>query len=71
MLGIREYPTICDDTVFDTMAWYRNETPDSTAKQAWHFAESFHRGIEHRALEQKKWSETYGHLMATYSGDVE
>ena len=70
MIAIREYPTFYDETVFDTMAWYRGENPDCTAKEAWAFAQRFHRGGDHRAAEQKKWSETYGHLIPTYAEEA-
>ncbi len=69
MIGIRDYPLYFNDTVLDTMKWYRGENPDCTAREAWTFAQRFHRAGNHRAAERKKWSETYGHLIPSYENE--
>ena len=69
MIGVREYPMFFDESVFDTMAWYQSENPECTKREAWRFAESFHRGIAYREMKQKEWVKTYGHLLPTYGSD--
>ncbi len=60
---IRMYPLLVDESVLDTMEKYLAENPDCSHKDAWRFAESFHRGIEYRKQEQKRWSEANGKLL--------
>ncbi len=54
-MKMRDYPLFIDETVFDTMTWYQGENPEASAREAWRFAQSFHRGIAHRAAKQQEF----------------